>query len=1054
MKKKSGSSKLARGVKAKPRSPSAVALTDKIPFGYQGLSINESQIEESLLLGENAQAISQLVGKQYAEKLRELAIQVKPTRGGRRVLILPGILGSTISVHGETIWLNLAQIMRGKLKELALNGASTKGESNGIFWPTYLELSLKLRIEGFQAEYFHFDWRKSISEAGERLSKHLQSMVYGPESISIVAHSMGGLVVRSAMKKLGSQWVNKNINRIVLLGTPNFGSFAPALVLANDYPTVDWVQRLDLVSKSGSLVKDVFPTFTGLMEMLPESKNNQGLDLFKTENYPSKARFGRSQVLKNASGLQARIAGGSEKVWMIAGTGIETVVGLKVNKNEPTKFEKEISFRGDGTVPLALAELPHAKHRYCQVSHSSLPQNNQVILATIDILSKGETDRLFSSSAQIQHSARIRPATEEELRNKPRVYNMELESASEALEPILSMTGETEKSGDIVTLGADPNDFRLVGISQRPIVVGRKYQSRLDLTLLNGDVADARGRAIMLGVFKEVRPGGAAASIDQRMGGVLADVFERRMFSANVGEVFVIPTSRNSLQTDMVVLVGLGNFSNFTAKSLRSSVENATRTLLRCHVDEIVTVPMGGGSGLSMRVLLESIVDGVQTAMKDTKGRLSLRGLTIATNNTTDFELLSNSALELASSSRFDSLELTLDHQIIRPTYGGTRHIGSGQLAYRPASTYLVIREVSDPSSGKSKSRLLEMSLLGTLSKATVLSKQTTVEESKLQKLLAEIQREREDQPTFFSKIPDLGQKLAEVILPPFVMKALSMSKPESLTVINDLWSSQIPWELMSIDDWHFSSSGNVSRLYATSNMSIAKWLYQRRASKDLKILLVINPTGDLSGAEKEGRFIRQAIAQCKDAPPIEVNQITQAEATKERLKIEFSSGQYDIIHYAGHAYYDPENRSQSGIVCHKNEVLSGADLTSLESLPAMIVFNACESARVRAKTLPQKKDTKTKQKTVKPSAQALLDQQVSFAEAFLRGGIGCFLGTYWPVGDNAAAIFASNFYGQLLKGQSVGDSLKNARRQLFEEKQSDFANYIHYGDPEFKIKV
>jgi len=157
MKKKSGSSKLARGVKAKPRSPSAVALTDKIPFGYQGLSINESQIEESLLLGENAQAISQLVGKQYAEKLRELAIQVKPTRGGRRVLILPGILGSTISVHGETIWLNLAQIMRGKLKELALNGASTKGESNGIFWPTYLELSLKLRIEGFQAEYFNFD---------------------------------------------------------------------------------------------------------------------------------------------------------------------------------------------------------------------------------------------------------------------------------------------------------------------------------------------------------------------------------------------------------------------------------------------------------------------------------------------------------------------------------------------------------------------------------------------------------------------------------------------------------------------------------------------------------------------------------------------------------------------------------------------------------------------------------------------------------------------------------------------------------------------------------
>jgi len=82
------------------------------------------------------------------------------------------------------------------------------------------------------------------------------------------------------------------------------------------------------------------------------------------------------------------------------------------------------------------------------------------------------------------------------------------------------------------------------------------------------------------------------------------------------------------------------------------------------------------------------------------------------------------------------------------------------------------------------------------------------------------------------------------------------------------------------------------------------------------------------------------------------------------------------------------------------------------------------------------------------------MDRNVSFAEAFLRGGVGSFLGTYWPVGDAAASIFAAEFYGKLLASASIGESLRSARTMLRDKNQPDYTNYIHYGDPEFRVKV
>jgi len=126
---------------------------------------------------------------------------------------------------------------------------------------------------------------------------------------------------------------------------------------------------------------------------------------------------------------------------------------------------------------------------------------------------------------------------------------------------------------------------------------------------------------------------------------------------------------------------------------------------------------------------------------------------------------------------------------------------------------------------------------------------------------------------------------------------------------------------------------------------------------------------------------------------------------------------------------------------------------TAIGDAVALVVFNACESARVRSATLPTRM-AQTRAKAKKPGRiDELVDRNVSLAEAFLRGGVASFVGTYWPVGDAAADLFARDFYSAILEGHSIGESLRTARKTLFSAKEADWSNYIHYGDAAFRVK-
>ena len=73
-------------------------------------------------------------------------------------------------------------------------------------------------------------------------------------------------------------------------------------------------------------------------------------------------------------------------------------------------------------------------------------------------------------------------------------------------------------------------------------------------------------------------------------------------------------------------------------------------------------------------------------------------------------------------------------------------------------------------------------------------------------------------------------------------------------------------------------------------------------------------------------------------------------------------------------------------------------------------------------------------------------------AEAFLTAGVRHYIGTFWPVSDHPATLFTTTLYGLLAAGATLGSAIRDSRRVLEDKNHPDWANYIHFGNPEDQI--
>ena len=273
MGKKKKQSKSSRKTKQQSTRKTATKLSTERPNSAANFS--DDQIESFLKTGEHQGLLEAYFGEELYREFQELSRNTRSAsrRGGQRVLILPGILGSKLGTKGrifdDTIWLDPVDAMLGNLLKLKMS-SNSKITSLGVMLHAYLPAKLRLWYAGFDAEFHHYDWRQSIDKLGRDLANKIIKETGGsntsrPGSISIVAHSMGGLVSRRALQILsektesdGETPMLDRVNRLVMQGTPNFGSFAPAMVVQGVYPTIKKVAALDLYHTVEELSEKLF----------------------------------------------------------------------------------------------------------------------------------------------------------------------------------------------------------------------------------------------------------------------------------------------------------------------------------------------------------------------------------------------------------------------------------------------------------------------------------------------------------------------------------------------------------------------------------------------------------------------------------------------------------------------------------------------------------------------------------------------------------------------------------------------------------------------------
>jgi hypothetical protein len=374
------------------------ALPDHVT-PYDRFAWSDSVVEQLLASGEHQRELIAYFGEAEYNALAPLARQALSTPlsvEAPRVFIVPGIMGSQLGLvrpaplPNDVLWIDPVDISIGNLALLRLPGTA-EIVPLGVVLFTYLRLKLHLRIAGFAPVFHDYDWRLGVDHLGHALAEKLRAET---GRVMVVAHSMGGLVSRAALACEGTE----NVERVVLLGTPNSGSYAPVQALRGVYAVVRKIARLAAPEQSAeSLAHEVFRTFPSLYHLLPPPGFDSALDFFDEDAWPNSGPKPVGELLASARTLAERLARPDSRFTNIVGVGQETVTRVSRQKDG---FVYTVTRHGDGTVPLACAELPGARTYYTKVAHSELARDAAVAEALADVLRTGETARLETKWAR------------------------------------------------------------------------------------------------------------------------------------------------------------------------------------------------------------------------------------------------------------------------------------------------------------------------------------------------------------------------------------------------------------------------------------------------------------------------------------------------------------------------------------------------------------------------------------------------------------------------------------------------------------------------------
>ena len=187
------------------------------------------------------------------------------------LVFLPGIMGSHLAANGDKIWLDPVKLAIGRLTRIAMNTDAQVSEAG------FVNLAYGRLADHLSATHtlirFAYDWRQPIANLGKKLATTLRSaLADNPDKpVRILAHSMGGLVVRAAFAHDKTLWdaiVARDGGRLVMLGTPNHGADLFVDTLLGQSDTIRTLARVDLRHDMQDIL-DIVAGFPGAVHLLP-----------------------------------------------------------------------------------------------------------------------------------------------------------------------------------------------------------------------------------------------------------------------------------------------------------------------------------------------------------------------------------------------------------------------------------------------------------------------------------------------------------------------------------------------------------------------------------------------------------------------------------------------------------------------------------------------------------------------------------------------------------------------------------------------------------------
>lgn len=999
----------------------------------EAYSWESAEVEARLPEPEFEEQLVALLGREGYEDARRLIKEIPATADRGRpgtVLIVPGVVGSKLGDRKRNvverllhvIWLNPLRIVKGDLMDLKVVGnAAGRIDTYGVFLKSYERLKLSLERAGWNAEFCAYDWRLPLAVSCTTLIGEVARWkARGP--VHIVAHSMGGLLVRAALQ--ADPETMKAVTQIITLGTPHQGSFSPVPLLRGIHSTLKLAAGVDLSHSAEELARDVFATMPGFYELLPNPAVFPGQHLFDMARWPTTGVTPQAKLLEAARMAQTKLAPPDNRFHAIVGHSNPTLSSAALSGGD---FKLRCSKDGDGAVLYASSEISGVPTWYTDVEHGELANGEKVRAAVIDLLDKGTTKALPTT----------RPMpTGVEFDWSPKREARSVRGAAGEIDPDVfrrlldpfdgDARGERIQQTSATGAAKSGAGARVVNQMAGPAGVERE-PPQFELRLFHGSIAEASARAYAVGVFDTVKPAGAAAALDAQMDGALGELYQRNMVSGALGWINAFPGTRRPLRADLICLVGLGRAGDFTADAVAAAAANLVRYLIQAGFEDCAVVPFGAQSQVTPEEALNGLVRGALQAICEADRPHFFRGLTICEIDAERFK-----AIEAHADVSVNQAAPPKIVQVRRITLPDAAEKGSdtarGDFALSRATNSVTI---SVTGARTSDGLTFTYNLVPSTGGGTAILGTMAIEEADFEAVFAPFRRH--NFPASMADIDEFGAAAWATLVPERVRAALATTDAERLIFSVNRLAARIPWETMHAgDERRFALRHALSRRHASDTQAVGKWIRRPSSTSAARVLLVINPTLDLPGAQLEGDILLAALqavgAKCQ------VDVLRDRDASRDAILAALGSGKYDILHYAGHASYDAVEPQDSGIYASDGMIQSG-DIASLAAMPALVVLNACESARVRQR---------------RRIRSAIMQDSVSFAEAILDSGIAGLVGTYWPVSDDAAKSFAEKFYAVLLRGEPVGQAVYEARQALFAAGEADWADYLHFGDHDF----